>query len=307
MYMEKTHIMNIDSLNNLLLTLSQRGIVFYGKSSVIPPEAVSRQPYRQPFYPSQSHTHMELISRLEGEPAICVNGNWTIYRDNKVKVFVPGAYHTEHFSSPDKPYKMLWCTITTQTIIFHITAYTQLRGYSTSTKRLALSPPMARKLWESTVDPELATSATEQAGFHYLLMEALYFCVKNAEIFPAETMEFHQQVIEQLKRYIEDYYWDDITLDSLAGIVHYSPGHLNSLFKKSTGIPLHRYINDVRMKKADELLAAGSVLVRQAAEAVGIHDALYFSKKFRKHFGVSPQNYTGARSHESEVRIKPKT
>jgi len=307
MYMEKTHIMNIDSLNNLLLTLSQRGIVFYGKSSVIPPEAVSRQPYRQPFYPSQSHTHMELISRLEGEPAICVNGNWTIYRDNKVKVFVPGAYHTEHFSSPDKPYKMLWCTITTQTIIFHITAYTQLRGYSTSTKRLALSPPMARKLWESTVDPELATSATEQAGFHYLLMEALYFCVKNAEIFPAETMEFHQQVIEQLKRYIEDYYWDDITLDSLAGIVHYSPGHLNSLFKKSTGIPLHRYINDVRMKKAGELLAAGSVLVRQAAEAVGIHDALYFSKKFRKHFGISPQNYTGARSQKSGVRIKPKT
>ena len=300
MYMEKTHIMNIDSLNNLLLTLSQRGIVFYGKSSVIPPEAVSRQPYRQPFYPSQSHTHMELISRLEGEPAICVNGNWTIYRDNNVKVFVPGAYHTEHFSSPDKPYKMLWCTITTQTIIFHITAYTQLRGYSTSTKRLALSPPMARKLWESTVDPELATSATEQAGFHYLLMEALYFCVKNPEIFPAETMEFHQQVIEQLKRYIEDYYWDDITLDSLAGIVHYSPGHLNSLFKKSTGIPLHRYINDVRMKKAGELLAAGSVLVRQAAEAVGIHDALYFSKKFRKHFGVSPQNYTGARSQKSE-------
>ena len=292
MYMEKTHIMNIDSLNNLLLTLSQRGIVFYGKSSVIPPEAVSRQAYRQPFYPSQSHTHMELISRLEGEPAICVNGNWTIYRDDKVKVFVPGAYHTEHFSSSDKPYKLLWCTITTQTIFFHITAYAPLRGYSTSTKRLALSPPMARKLWESTVDPELATSATEQAGFHYLLMEALYFCVKNPEIFPSETMEFHQQVIEQLKRYIEDYYWDDITLDSLAGIVHYSPGHLNSLFKKSTGIPLHRYINDVRMKKAGELLAAGSVLVRQAAEAVGIHDALYFSKKFRKHFGVSPQNYT---------------
>ena len=293
MYMEKTHIMNIDSLNNLLLTLSQRGIVFYGKSSVIPPEVVSRQAYRQPFYPSQSHTHMELISRLEGEPAICVNGDWTVYSNDKVKVFVPGAYHTEHFSSSDKPYKLLWCTITTQTIFFHITAYAPLRGYSTSTKRLALNPPMARKLWESSTGAELETSATEQAGFHYLLMEALYFCVKNPEIFPAETAEFHQQVIEQLKRYIEDYYWDNISLDSLAGVVHYSPGHLNSLFKKNTGIPLHRYINDVRMKKAGELLAAGSMLVRQAAEAVGIHDALYFSKKFHKHFGVSPQNYTG--------------
>lgn len=290
--MEKTHIMNINGLNNLLLTLSQRGMVFYGKSSVIPPETISRQPYIQPFYESQSHTHMELISRLEGEPAICVNGNWTIYDDDKIKVFVPGAYHTEHFYRPDKQYKLLWCTITTQSIFLHITTYTPQRGYSTSTKRQALNPPMTRKLWESSVNTELEKSATEQAGFHYLLMESLYFCLKNPEIFPAETMEFHQQVIEQLKQYIEDYYWDDITLDSMAGVVHYSPGHLNSLFKKNTGVPLHRYINNVRMKKAGDLLAAGSMLVRQAAEAVGIHDALYFSKKFHKHFGVSPQKFT---------------
>lgn len=291
--MEKTHIMNIAGLNNLLLSLSQRGIVFYGKSSVIPAESISHEPYRQPFYKSESHTHMELIRRIEGESAICINGNWTIYNDDKVKVFIPGAYHTEHFSSHDKPYKMLWCTITPQTIFFHITTYTPQRGYSTSTKRLALNPPMARKLWESSVNTELEKSATEQAGFHYLLMEALYFCIKNAEIFPAETAEFHQQVIEQLKQYIEDYYWDDISLDSMAGVVHYSPGHLNSLFKKNTGVPLHRYINNVRMKKAGDLLTAGSMLVRQAAEAVGIHDALYFSKKFHKHFGVSPQKFNG--------------
>jgi AraC-like DNA-binding protein len=293
MYMEKTHIMNIAMLNNLLLTLSQSGIVFYGKSSSIPSEAISRQPYHQPFYKSERHTHMELISRLEGEPAIWINTNWTIYRDDKAKVFLPGTYHTEHFSCSDKPYKLLWCTITTQTIIFHITAYTPLRGYSTSTKRLALTPPMARKLWEISISPELETSATKQAGFHYLLMEALYFCVNNVEIFPAETADFHYQIIEQLKRYVEDYYWDDITLDSLAGVVHYSSGHLNSLFKKQTGVPLHHYISEVRMKKAGELLSAGSMLVRQAAEAVGIHDPLYFSKKFRKHFGVSPQEFSG--------------
>ena len=78
--MEKTHIMNVASLNNLLLTLSQSGITFYGKSSSIPSEAISRQPYHQPFYKSERHTHMELISRLEGEPAIWINTNSTIYQ-----------------------------------------------------------------------------------------------------------------------------------------------------------------------------------------------------------------------------------
>jgi AraC-like DNA-binding protein len=233
---------------------------------------------------------MELIFRQKGEPAINVNGHWKVYDDDRVKIFIPGAWHTEHFSSPRKAYQLLWCTIFEQSMIFHLTAYTPGKGYSSSNKRLSLNPPMIRSLWEKSTDYRLATSAILQAEFHYLLMVALCFFIHNTHLISTNTDVFHEHVIEHLKAYIEGHYWEELTLGGLAGVFHYSPKHLNALFKQNTGTPLLQHISALRMQKSRELLASGTLLVKQAAEAVGIHDPLYFSKKFRQHFGCTPQS-----------------
>lgn len=280
--------MNVEMLTNLLISLSAEGIDFYGSQHRPAESEICRQPFRTPFYEPQQHTHLEMIWRLDGEPAVYLNGNWIFYRDRRIKVFIPGAMHSEHFM-PEQPYDLLWVTVMPQSLMFHRTFYVPRRNYSTSQKRLSLNPPMARKLWERATDPELANDPVEQAAFHYLLMEALYFCVNNEETFPAASNHFHQHIVEYLQHYLEDYYWEDVTLDRLAESVHYSPGHLNTVFRQTVGVPLLRYLNDIRMKKAKELLESETMLVKQVAEAVGIHDQLYFSRKFKQYYGVSPR------------------
>lgn len=287
--MDKTTIMNIEMLTQMLISLSADGIDFYGRKRHIPAGEICRRQFPSPFYEVQQHVHLEMIWRLDGEPAIHINGDWTTYRGRRAMVFVPGTWHTEHFL-PEQPYDMLWLTVMPQSIMFHRTSYTPRRGYSTSQKRLSLNPPMARKLWEYSSMPALGEDPVEQAAFHYLLMEALYFCIRNDDVFPSDSMHFHQHIVEYLQQYLEDCYWEDITLDSLAASVHYSPGHLNAIFRHATGVPLLRYLSDIRMKKAKELLESKTMLVKQAAEAVGIHDQLYFSRKFRQHFGIPPQH-----------------
>ena len=282
--------MNIEMISDLLVTLSRHGLDYYGKPPCPLPSPSDEAGYRQPFYPPQQHDIMELIFRQKGEPAIYINGHWKVYDDNRVKIFTPGAWHSEHFPSPRKAYQLLWCTIFEQSMIFHLTAYNPGRGYSSSNKRLALNPPMIRALWEKSTDHRLATSAVSQAEFHYLLMEALCFFINNANLISTNTDAFHEHVIEHLKAYIEGHYWDALTLSGLAGVFHYSPKHLNALFKQNTGTPLLQHISTLRMRKSRELLASGTMLVKQAADAVGIHDPLYFSRKFRQHFGCTPQS-----------------
>lgn len=288
--MDKRLIMNIEMISELLVALSRHGIDFHGKPTGATPLAPDQKGFKRPYYAPQQHDIMEFIFRLGGEPAIYINGQWTVCDTSKAKVFLPGAWHTEHFSSPRKAYQLLWCTIFEQTLTFHLTAYVPGKGYSASNKRLTMNPPMFRKLWESSIDPRLATSAIQQAELHFLLMEALCFFIKNSTLFSSTTGDFHEHVIEHLKTYIEDHYWEDLSLDGLAGVFHYSPKHLNALFKKATGTALLHYVSILRMQKARELLTSGTMLVKQAAEAVGIHDPLYFSKKFRQHFGHPPQN-----------------
>lgn len=288
--MDKRWIMNVDMLSDLLVSLSRQGLDYYGKPSGSMLSSAHESGHPHPFYPPQQHAIMELIFRHKGEPAIYVNGHWKVYDDDRVKIFIPGAWHTEHFSSPRKAYQLLWCTIFEQSMIFHLTAYTPGKGYSSSNKRLALNPPMIRSLWEKSIDLRLATSAVSQAEFHYLLMEALCFFINNTNLISTNTDVFHEHVIEHLKTYIEGHYWEALTLGGLAGVFHYSPKHLNALFKQNTGTPLLQYINALRMQKSKELLTSGTLLVKQVAEAVGIHDPLYFSKKFRQHFGCTPQS-----------------
>lgn len=283
--------MNIETLTTLFLKASQHGLDFYDGNTVPEEGGAMAKAFRTPFYRSQRHDHMEIICRLEGEPMISINGGWAHYADDRVKVFIPGAWHTEHFSKGRQAYRILWCKIMSQAVMFHLTAYTAAKGYSASSKRLALSPPMCSKLWECSIDPALAISAVRQAEFHYLFMETLCFCIKNETLFPFSSKDFHHHVVGLLKTYIEDHYWESITLEGLADVFHYSPKHLNALFKKATGTPLLHHVNTLRMRKAREILRSGTMLVKQAAESVGIHDPLYFSKKFRQHFGRSPRDY----------------
>ena len=282
--------MNVEMISDLLVTLSRHGLDYCGRTSGSMPSPPNEGGYNRPFYPPQMHNIMELIFRQKGEPVIHVNGNWNAYDDNRVKIFIPGAWHTEHYSSPRKAYQLLWCTIFEQSMIFHLTAYHPGKGYSSSNKRLALNPPMIRTLWEKSIEPCLATSAVSQAEFHYLLMEALCFFINNTHLISTNTDVFHEHVIDHLKTYIEGHYWEELTLGGLAGVFHYSPKHLNALFKQNTGTPLLQHISSLRMQKSKELLTSGTLLVKQAAEAVGIHDPLYFSKKFRQHFGCTPQS-----------------
>ena len=171
------------------------------------------------------------------------------------------------------------------------TAYSREKGYSQSMKRLSLSPPMCAKLWDTCREKNFSENKLLQAKFHYLLMECLYYILSNDLLQETSAAFYHEQVVEQIVNYIENYYWEDLSLEHLAGIVHYSPHHLNLVFKKHIGTPVHRYISEVRLEKSKDLLQSREMLVKQVATAIGFKDPLYFSRKFKQHFGISPQAY----------------
>jgi AraC-like DNA-binding protein len=61
------------------------------------------------------------------------------------------------------------------------------------------------------------------------------------------------------------------------------------LFRKSIGVPLHKYITQVRLKEARRLLKYSSESISQIAYSVGYDDPLYFSRIFKRYYGVSPK------------------
>lgn len=73
--------------------------------------------------------------------------------------------------------------------------------------------------------------------------------------------------------------------------------YVRKVFKKEVGATPHEYLIRQRMELAAGLLTSGisnrysAYSVSQIAEACGFADPLYFSKVFKKYYGVAPASY----------------
>jgi two-component system response regulator YesN len=97
--------------------------------------------------------------------------------------------------------------------------------------------------------------------------------------------------VEKIKEYIDQHYFEDISIAYFTEKYFVSKEHLLRLFKQKYGCGIYEYTLNVRMEMAKELLADPALKIQMIAEKVGYHDTNYFSKAFKKHFGVSPQEY----------------
>ena len=96
--------------------------------------------------------------------------------------------------------------------------------------------------------------------------------------------------IRNLIGYIEEHYNEDISLNQLAEMLNMSPVYLSALFKEETGISYVKYLTEIRMKKAKELLSQGH-LVYEVCEMVGYPNYRYFCDLFKKRTGMTPNEY----------------
>lgn len=69
------------------------------------------------------------------------------------------------------------------------------------------------------------------------------------------------------------------------------PNYLSSLFMRQLSVGFVDCVNQMKMKRAYELLETGNYLIYEVANRLGYENAYYFSKVFRKYIGCTPKEY----------------
>lgn len=100
-----------------------------------------------------------------------------------------------------------------------------------------------------------------------------------------------ENIIDDIISYTDRNYAQPLTLEDLASRFGYNSGYLGRLFTRTTGTGYNYYLNECRIGKAKEFLSEGKYKVYEVAQLVGYNDVDYFSKKFRKHAGMTPAEF----------------
>ena len=124
----------------------------------------------------------------------------------------------------------------------------------------------------------------ESRGILFILMSHF---LKHA----TPKVSFADDRISRVLTYIRTHLSSRLDVGSLAAEACMSKDHFIRVFKKATGETPNAYVTQRKMERAEVNLVTTDLPINRIADLLGYDDYSYFTRLFRKHVGMSPQQY----------------
>lgn len=134
----------------------------------------------------------------------------------------------------------------------------------------------------------------KNTGYTSKIKSELYNIIYNMQYeydLPYSTGKSINPAIEYIHA---NYYKENITVEHLAALCGISTVHLRNTFIKKFAMSPIKYINNLKMTRAKELLRSQFYTISQVCFLSGYNDESYFSREFKKAFHVTPGEYAKA-------------
>ena len=123
-------------------------------------------------------------------------------------------------------------------------------------------------------------------GNRLILISKLY------ELFHRMSTAHTSTVIAPALEYIEKNYSDpELSNSALARKCGISEVYFRKLFLKHKGMPPHRFVLELRMARAKQLLSGGRLKISAVAESCGFANPYHFCRAFKSHTGQTPTEF----------------
>jgi AraC-like DNA-binding protein len=234
------------------------------------------------------HSHPELFIQLRGSSRFDTPEGDVPLRTGRALLMPPLFAHNEYVGDPRQPFANLVFHVSNRVLAFHLA--------------LAANDGHGRP---RVAQPDLVELPDHQLGLACLLGLAragstdleqrsawmLAFCAWAAaaiETAPPPGQSGSERIRRTRELVLSRLASPVLSVVALGAWVGCHPDHLARLFRKETGQTIVGHIRSVRLARAREYLADPTLKVADVARLVGIPDAAYFSRIYRRAFGVAP-------------------
>lgn len=226
-------------------------------------------------FPPHMHLCFELITVLDGEMNVTVDGRECVLHKGDALLIFPNQLH----SLESKKSRHMLCIFSPDLV----------RAYSSKTERVI---PESNFFVPDGYLIEALDKISEDAnliakkGLLYSICAA--FDEKTAYI-PRKSGQ--KGLLSGIFAFVEQNFTGECSLEELAAQIGYDYAYLSRSFKKTTGISYVSYLNIYRLNKACYLLDNTDKSILQCALDSGYSSLRTFNRNFKNHFGISPAEY----------------
>lgn len=228
-----------------------------------------------------SHSIAEMLYILAGEGSIVTGSRQKRIEGGDFIIIPPHLMHTE-ISSSNSPLEYLCIGVSNVDVAESTDDFDPIVDLGTDKYTVVdLMVKIYREVQRRQSEYELMAKA-----YFYRMLVILV----RSRIIAADRSEERamRSNIADVKRYIDEHYSDNITLDFLSSLAALSKYYLIRQFKKALGASPMDYLLGQRITVAKNLLVDTELAMSDIAESVGFSSASYFSQRFRSVTGMSP-------------------
>lgn len=132
----------------------------------------------------------------------------------------------------------------------------------------------------------------ESAIYKEDFLEQLHQIYQDFEVIVEQfELDNSQEPMNQILRYIQEHYDEDLTLNDLAERFGFSYHYLSAYFAQRSDGTFIEYLNQIRIQHACELLNRKEYTISQVGAMSGYTNHSYFCKVFKKMTGKTPSEY----------------
>lgn len=264
---------------------NQLNVLFAGESQTKPLHRLGPKVYD--FY------LMHIV--LEGKGTFVCNGETHTLHAGHTFLIEPEQL-ISYESDSDDPWRYRWVAFNGS----HAEELVAAAGF-TSEQQVVFSADkrrasiLFRQIYE-TFRSSGAAADMKAAGYMHLLLaeyKAVLHALSGSSIRTPQAESDH--LLQQVVHYLSTQYAHPVSIEHMAESLGYNRAYLSRLFKQRTGVSPVTFLLKLRIDKARHMLRERPELtIEQIAASVGLQDALYFSKQFRRLHGQSPTAYRDA-------------
>ena len=114
----------------------------------------------------------------------------------------------------------------------------------------------------------------------------------------------HRELVEKAIDHMRENYKSHISLDDIVSGMFLSKNYFRQIFKKTTGISVSSYIQDLRIREACRLLEETTLSSQEIAGKCGFNDMKFFYQTFKKAIGMTPMEYKRKGCSQEDISDK---